>query len=322
MEADKMSPMRKMPSRRCQRVQRIARSLLNLCLPPGRRYCFNAIYQRIVEMDSEYVSVSLENLDQPFVLEPFSVNPASLSRRASQLPLLVSQENPFRSSNATEEQIEGTMKAWTPLMLRRWVLALFAGVSVALIITLEVILKVSTDRQGLGPINPSLYYLWTYGPTPALTIISAFWTQVDYRSRLMQPWRELAKRPQKVENTLLLDYISPDPVTIIIKSVRKGHWHVTAGLIGSLLLKLLMVISTGLFFVQSSSPPEHRSLTMTQPFDITGFNSSAVDDVAALIYAGVQFNNITYPPGTNASFVVETFNLTKKSTGKSWLPFF
>jgi hypothetical protein len=50
-------------------------------------------------------------------------------------------------------------------MLRRWVLALFATLSVLLIVGLEIVWKVSTDRHGFGPAESNLYYIWTYGPT-------------------------------------------------------------------------------------------------------------------------------------------------------------
>ncbi|KAF2647254.1 hypothetical protein K491DRAFT_723600 [Lophiostoma macrostomum CBS 122681] len=264
-------------------------------------------------MDAAYEPVSSRNLEHPLTLEPLSVDPASLAQHPFQLPLLDGRQDPSRT-DATEEQIEPAETAWTPLMLRRWVVSLFAGVFLALVVGLEVALKVSTDRQGFGPINPSLHYLWTYGPTAALTVIAAFWTQVDYRSRLMQPWRELANPPQTVDNTLFLDYVSPDPITVFIRSVRKRHWPVTAGLTGSLFLKILMIISTGLFSLQSSSPREDSLFTITHQFEMSGFNSSAVDDVAALVYAGVHSNNITYPSGTNASCAVEMFNLTEQSS--------
>ncbi|KAF2652994.1 hypothetical protein K491DRAFT_718462 [Lophiostoma macrostomum CBS 122681] len=200
---------------------------------------------------------------------------------------------------------------WEPLMLRRWVLSQFAIVSVLLIVSLEVILKISTDKQGFGPTSTKPHYLWTYGPSLVFTIIAAFWTQVDYRSRLMQPWRELTKPLRATDDTLLLDYISPNSLTTMIKATAKHHWPVCAALFGSFLLKLLIVISTGLFVLQPASILQHESFQMTHEFQLSNFNSSAIDDVAGLLYAGVQFNNISYPAGTNASFAVELFNLTR-----------
>lgn len=148
-----------------------------------------------------------------------------------------------------------------------------------------------------------------------LTVIATFWTQVDYRSRLMQPWAVLAKQPQVGEDSLLLDYISPNPVSTFVKYVRKRHWPVTAALLGSVLLKLFIVASTGLFMLQSSSPPRHAPFSMVEQLQLSGFNSSNVDDVAALRYAGALVSETSYPPGTNASFAVEMFNSFRVAQG-------
>jgi hypothetical protein len=56
-------------------------------------------------------------------------------------------------------------KPWRPLMLRRWVLVVFAILFALLIVSLEIILKISLERNGFGPTKSSLYYVWTYGPT-------------------------------------------------------------------------------------------------------------------------------------------------------------
>jgi hypothetical protein len=50
-------------------------------------------------------------------------------------------------------------------MLRRWVLVLFALVFALLVMTLEIILKVSSDRDGFASTESNLYYVYTYGPT-------------------------------------------------------------------------------------------------------------------------------------------------------------
>jgi hypothetical protein len=56
-------------------------------------------------------------------------------------------------------------KPWRPLMLRLWVLVVFAILFALLIVSLEIILKVSLERNGFGPTKHNLYYVWTYGPT-------------------------------------------------------------------------------------------------------------------------------------------------------------
>lgn len=132
----------------------------------------------------------------------------------------------------------------------------------------------------------------------------------------MQPWAGLARQPQTAENTLLLDYISPNPISTFVSSIKNRHWPVTAVLVGSTLLKIIILISTGLFLPQPSSPPRHVAFNMIEQFQLSNFNSSAVDDLAGSLYTGVHFSDVSYPSGTNASFAVEMFNSSRPIKGK------
>lgn len=49
--------------------------------------------------------------------------------------------------------------------MRRWVFLTISLVLVAFVVGLEVILKVSVDENGFGPVQLKYVYLWTYGPT-------------------------------------------------------------------------------------------------------------------------------------------------------------
>jgi hypothetical protein len=86
------------------------------------------------------------------------------SQQPSQQPLLFQQDLEYRGHESIERS-QPPGKPWRPLMLRRWVLITFAVLFILLIGTLEIILKVSTDRNGFGPAETNLYYVWTYGPT-------------------------------------------------------------------------------------------------------------------------------------------------------------
>jgi hypothetical protein len=63
-------------------------------------------------------------------------------------------------------------KSWTPLMLQRRVLVTISIALLFLIVSLEIVLKISANRNGFGPIESDLHYLWTYGPTAGIVIQS------------------------------------------------------------------------------------------------------------------------------------------------------
>jgi hypothetical protein len=143
------------------------------------------------------------------------------------------------------------------------------------------------------------------------TIIAAFWTQVDYRTRQMQPWEEMAKGPQPAANSLLLDYISPNPAIAFFYSFKHRHLPVAITLFGSALLKILMVVSTSIFVLESVVVSRSLSMDMKEQFDFSGFNASNVNDIAGLAYAGTALNEIGYLPGTNAEYAAELFEASK-----------
>lgn len=94
-----------------------------------------------------------------------SSGPAQYDRSTSlpaKQPLLSQQSVEYQGHDGFEMSAPG--RPWKPLMLRRWVLFIFAVLFILLIASLEIILKVSTDRSGFGPTDSNLYYVWTYGP--------------------------------------------------------------------------------------------------------------------------------------------------------------
>jgi hypothetical protein len=149
-----------------------------------------------------------------------------------------------------------------------------------------------------------------------LTIIAAFWTQVEYRTRQMQPWEEMAKGPQSVANSLLLDYISPNPLLAFIRSCKNRHLPVALTLFASFLLKVLIVISTGVFTRRLVLLPQPLLISPMEQFQFSGHNASKVDDVAGLASVGPLLNEIDYLPGTNAEYAVELFRSSNQVQGK------
>ncbi|KAJ9617034.1 hypothetical protein H2200_000755 [Cladophialophora chaetospira] len=202
-------------------------------------------------------------------------------------------------------------KKWSPSVLRRRVLVAFGFFYVLVIVGLEIVLKECRRQHGFELAKVNLYYLWKYGPTAVLTLFAALWTQVDYRARQMQPWNELAGGPKLAKDGLLLDYISTAPLTALVQSLRRRHWPVSAALLGSFLLKVLIVVSTGLFSVQSLRRPLSAHLSLNGNFQFNRFDLAEVDDIAAALYAGALSKQIDFPTGTNAHYATEIFNTSK-----------
>lgn len=133
----------------------------------------------------------------------------------------------------------------------------------------------------------------------------------------MQPWEEMTKKPQPAANSLLLDYISQNPVVSFFSSLRHRHWPVAAALFGSFAIKALIIVSTGVFILRPVALPHEVSMDLIERFDFpSDFNATGGDDTAGLMYTGVLLDEIEYLPGTNAEYATELFNSTKPIKGE------
>ncbi|KAI1868007.1 uncharacterized protein JN550_006495 [Neoarthrinium moseri] len=73
---------------------------------------------------------------------------------------------------------------WRPKYLRRRVLGFAVCVCLLLITATQILVGYSDNHHGLTSSYNGLHYLWTYGPTPVLTLIGAFWARIDHQAKI------------------------------------------------------------------------------------------------------------------------------------------
>lgn len=106
-----------------------------------------------------------------------------------------------------------------------------------------------------------------------LTILAAFWGQVEFRAKQLMPWRNMANGPRPAETSLLLDYISPWNVVALFKSVKNRHHMVFVAILDSPLINLLIVVSTALLSLREAIiENKNIRLIATDLFDGTGLD--------------------------------------------------
>ncbi|KAI5925292.1 hypothetical protein F4810DRAFT_72184 [Camillea tinctor] len=139
-----------------------------------------------------------------------------------------------------------SLSSWRPFYLRGSVLLIFGLFIGILIIILQVLLDVSNRRHGLVESYNRLHYLWTYGPTAILTLLAAFWSRVEYQTKLTMPWLSMYKGPCEARKSVLLDYISMLQPLAIYYALRNRHYAVFATTAVSLIIRITIPISTAL----------------------------------------------------------------------------
>lgn len=115
------------------------------------------------------------------------------------------------------------------------------------------------------------HYAWTYGPTAVLVIVLSLWRQVDYYCKLMHPWQKMYKSPTDAVDSFMLDYVSPLLITSWIRAVRRRHIPVAASIAGFIILKLIILFSTGLLVLSPTAVSRPQAITLVTDFNTEEF---------------------------------------------------
>lgn len=195
---------------------------------------------------------------------------------------------------------------WLPRSLKISSLAAFAGFYLVLAAILGVLAGVSRNNDGICVVNSDYRYWWTYVPTAVFTLLSVLWSQVDYRARSLMPWVLLKSSPSAAGRTVLLDYVSPNVFSAWARSLKARDMPVALALTGTLLNKLLVILSTGLFTLAAVTVLlEPKNATEGKSFSASGFNTSAVNHQAVSRVFGTHTLNMSYPFGTTTNYSAE-----------------
>ncbi|KAK5945145.1 hypothetical protein PMZ80_002349 [Knufia obscura] len=202
---------------------------------------------------------------------------------------------------------------YSPLFTRRWVLGCFALLWALIIAALQVLYSVSQAEKGVATTRSSLRYLWAYGPTAFLVIITVLWRQVDYASKYVQPWAELAKGPLPARQTLLLDYITPFQIVAFWRALRFRHVTIAATVLIFVLIKVVTIVSTGLLTLEPIAfydvPQAMRAVTSFDGSE--GLPLDKVDARAATGLYGHRQYGMLLPNGTTTEYA---FQLVEPAT--------
>ncbi|KAK4444039.1 hypothetical protein QBC34DRAFT_361001 [Podospora aff. communis PSN243] len=223
--------------------------------------------------------------------------------------------------------------------LGRRLLLGMAAIFASCLLLIEVLNHVSTRDGGFASAERGNYYLWTFGPVFVLSMVAAFWGQVESQVQHSMPWLELKKGYKPADRNLLVNYVTPWSVVSLFKSLLAGHFPVSAAVMAGLLLKILIVVSTGLFVLQEevvTSPIQARmvdrfSFVMAEdvqknPVD-PGFAFVAINEAQAALPPGVtsQYASSSFfpdvaglPSNTLLSANVPVFAVEQNCTEFSW----
>ncbi|GME31222.1 uncharacterized protein LTHEOB_12502 [Neofusicoccum parvum] len=311
-----------------------------LSLDGNTRTADNELYQPLSPLeprdvdDADAASSHISSMDSArpratTSLEEGAQRPPATRQPASQAPLLdVPGHGGGQSASAvTLVGVEGAAKEgeeaaapgvteprWTPFHLRRPVLLAAAAVFVLMVVALEVLRYVSERDDGLATVSENMHYLWTYGPTAVLTVLAALWGRVEYRSKQIMPWSLMARGRTSMEHGLLLNYMTSTTLGSLYRSVKRRHFLVSIGICGSLILRLLIIFSTGLLSLEYRPMVYDKEFFALDTLDLAKeveYIEWLTDEFRPLSN-GINFwailnYNLSHPHGTTSEYAVQSF---------------
>ncbi|KIV81827.1 hypothetical protein PV11_03979 [Exophiala sideris] len=211
--------------------------------------------------------------------------------------------------NGTRSEVGPGNKHWEPIWLHVGVLsaAVFAStLTIAILLLLELL---SRKDNGLT-LHTTNHFSWTYGPTAVLTMFVAVWRQVDFYCKTLTPWAVLRRGNASAAQSVLLDYTSSLQVVSFHKAIRNKHVVVLTTITGFVVLKLITLASTGLFFPDIVYlSPQQVSLSKVTKLDGSLYNSTEnqglFDPSIAYTAFAVMAKGLAYADGTAENLVYE-----------------
>ena len=218
-----------------------------------------------------------------------------------------------------EDKAEGDEKSlearWQPVWLQLWVLLAMASLCAFLIAALVALFFFSRNSNGFTLLIEN-HFAWTLTPTAVLIIFVALWRQIDFYCKSLAPWKVLSDGPERANETVLLDYVSPLQVVSLWQSLRNRHFYVVLGVGGFLSLKLVALASTGLLIPSPTTLHSARvSLVKTAAFTgaLSNFSIAPTLNDSLPFYTafGIAKHGLPAVDGIHDAYVFEPFELPK-----------
>ncbi|GAW16084.1 hypothetical protein ANO14919_055070 [Xylariales sp. No.14919] len=204
---------------------------------------------------------------------------------------------------------------WNPVYLQRRTLFIFPVLFLSFIVTVQVLVRVSQNNDGLAISSRNLHYLWTFGPMTALTLVAAFWARVEFQLKSIAPWVHMVDG-QSFEKTLFLDYLSMLQPIGIVKAIKNRDWAVASASLCSLVLRVAVILSTALIVLMPTAIHD-------TPLPVTILsrfvdNTTELEGIATRIGSSPYYSmlglierNMPFPDGTSNIYAFQQFVSTE-----------
>ncbi|KAF4887774.1 hypothetical protein CGCF415_v014710 [Colletotrichum fructicola] len=206
---------------------------------------------------------------------------------------------------------------WRPEWLRPVVLSTFIALFLISTASLATMLYLSERHHGLVRTRPDLEYLWRFGPTAALTIMSIFWSRVETQVLRYMPWISYGHQqsPHINPGDFDLDYTAMLSPAILIQSSRRKHYLVFIIVVISVVLKIQIVLASSLYSLEFIRVSESVDIEILDVFNTTAKAVRTEDTSPYYIAHGTKNFEMRPPFGIAQNIAYQTFQTVDGSRG-------
>lgn len=139
-------------------------------------------------------------------------------------------------------------------------------------------------------------------------MIAALWGQLEQCAKQIMPWSIMSRGETAADHSLMLNYITSSMPGSLFRSLKRRHFLVSLGISGSLILRLLVIFSSGLFRLEYKYVTSTRELSLQDVISpaktFADLNHGVSNNVAywSLIKYGLPYNH-----GITPQFAVQSF---------------
>ncbi|KAI9739340.1 MAG: hypothetical protein M1834_007553 [Cirrosporium novae-zelandiae] len=264
-------------------------------------------------------SVGSESQTQVNILKEEAVN----SRSDGPFQSLLMHRKSISASDFEIGHQSHKYKEWVPPMLRLPATLTLCAVFIALIVVLEILDHFDQKFHGFHAPN-SIYNLARYLPTIIAVFLAFLWEMILRDLKKVGPWSIMAGGCwAKAEDALVdVNYIDSMAIMSLYRSLRRRHYGIFLGFLGSFLCVASTPFANYLFFLD----PQLRSVSSKQSFiqtsklvvndSLTG-NETMFDSNSFLAFMGVDAMDYAMPHWTTSEYALESFNLSRADFEKA-----
>ncbi|KAG7075152.1 hypothetical protein JMJ76_0011614 [Colletotrichum scovillei] len=208
-------------------------------------------------------------------------------------------------------------KTWRPTWLRPAVLLTFFAFFLFSTITLPAMFYVSLRNNGLVETRESLVYLWRFGPTAVLTLISIGWSRVEMQTLRYMPWVACSQESSSSRNSDNdeLDYTAMFPPKAWTESWRRKHYLLFIVAVISITLKIQIVLAPGLYRIETIEAVTPIEVEILDSFNTTIPGWQSRDTRPYYMAQAIGNFDMGYPFGVNEQISYQTFQRRSGSRG-------